>query len=395
VTDLGHPPRPEPLLAPVEKPGRQDWSTWPRYEAATLGLRNYWYPVLWSRSLREKKPKAIRHLGEEIMVVRADGKVHALHDRCPHRGVRLSHPMATQEFPGTWSCCYHGWTYDLTSGVLVAAITDGPDSKMCGRVSVKTYPVEERAGLIWLYVGEEPPPPVEDDIPEELLADRTLVVGKRTTRTGDWRFGAENGFDHGHAKYLHRRTLWTFFRQMSAYSLADTVDEDPWLTQIKSSFGYQPEYPGLGKWPRKMKRITYKFPPAVVSIRLPGILRVKYRTWNHYEWWFPQDGERHTYVQVIATRQNVLRRALFKLWYYTWVRWVFHGMFNAEDALMVDVMDAPPELLYRPDHNLIDWRRHVDDKARPQPTDGAATGSPVRVTRRRSSDELIAEGIES
>ena len=61
----------------------------------------------------------------------------ALHDRCPHRGVPLSHPMATQEWPGTWTCCYHGWTFDLETGTLVAAITDGPDSPICGKVAVR------------------------------------------------------------------------------------------------------------------------------------------------------------------------------------------------------------------------------------------------------------------
>ena len=35
--------------------GRQDWSTWPRYEAAELGFKEYWYPVTWSRKVREKK----------------------------------------------------------------------------------------------------------------------------------------------------------------------------------------------------------------------------------------------------------------------------------------------------------------------------------------------------
>ena len=31
--------------------GRRDWATWPKYEAAALGLRIYWYPVTWSRKV--------------------------------------------------------------------------------------------------------------------------------------------------------------------------------------------------------------------------------------------------------------------------------------------------------------------------------------------------------
>ena len=76
------------------------------------------------------------------------------------------------------SCGYHGWTYDLASGTLVAALTDGPDSPICGKVRVRTYPVEERIGIVWVYIGELDPPPVEADIPEEL---RPMVFGLETS----------------------------------------------------------------------------------------------------------------------------------------------------------------------------------------------------------------------
>ena len=65
--------------------------------------------MTWSRRVGDR-PVAVQVLGERIMLKRERGRVFALNDRCPHRGVPLSHPMATQEFPGTWTCCYHGWT---------------------------------------------------------------------------------------------------------------------------------------------------------------------------------------------------------------------------------------------------------------------------------------------
>jgi hypothetical protein len=39
-------------------------------------------------------------------------------------------------------------------------------------------------------------------------------------------------------------------------------------------------------------------------------------------------------------------------------------MFNDEDRLMVEVMDAPPEKLYRPDVSLTEWRKLVEQEAR-------------------------------
>ena len=120
-------------------------SAWPRYDAAIGGLRNYWYPVAWSSSVG-RRPVAVRLLDEPIVLLRERGQVHALADQCPHRGIPLS--VGRQEFPGTWSCRYHGWTFDLETGVLKAALTDGPDSPICNKVRVKTYPVAERAGRI-------------------------------------------------------------------------------------------------------------------------------------------------------------------------------------------------------------------------------------------------------
>jgi hypothetical protein len=57
------------------------------------------------------------------------------------------------------------------------------------------------------------------------------------------------------------------------------------------------------------------------------------------------------------------------VYYWTIVRWIFHGQFNDEDALMVDVMDAPPERLYRPDKAIIAWREMCETQLR-QPNDG-------------------------
>ena len=63
--------------------------------------------------------------GEDIVFFREKDKIFAWIDRCPHRGIKLS--IGKKEFPGTFSCRYHGWTFDLASGALVAALTDGPD----------------------------------------------------------------------------------------------------------------------------------------------------------------------------------------------------------------------------------------------------------------------------
>jgi len=355
TTDL--PARSSDLKDPAETVGRRDWSTWPKYEAAALGFRNFWYPVAWSRQIGTR-PKPIRLLGEPLMLIRDAGQVRALHDRCLHRGVPLSHRMASQEFPGTWTCCYHGWTYDLKSGLLVAVITDGPDSPILGKVRLRTYPVEERIGLVWVYIGDGATPPVERDIPKDLLGPDVTVVGRITDRNGDWRFGAENGFDEGHAKFLHRRSLYASIRRLPAYSRIH-IEEQPegWITRKTDEVKMAADFPGLGTWPPPHPIWRRRGGGPGVFIRMPGTLKVAYRTWTHYEWWVPTDEQRHRYIQLASKPARGLRSLTFKAYYALWLRWVFHVMFNDEDKLMVDVMDAPPERLYRPDSALIAWRR--------------------------------------
>jgi phenylpropionate dioxygenase-like ring-hydroxylating dioxygenase large terminal subunit len=326
----------------------------PHYDAAITGFDGYWYPVLLSRQLGHKL-LSMRLFGDDVLFIREKGRVYAWQDRCPHRGIKLS--IGKREFPGTVSCRYHGWTFDLASGKLVAALTDGPDSPLCGRVGVKTFPAAERAGLIWIYKGDGPPPPLERDIPSELLSERTAVEGRVTERAGDWRHAAENGFDEGHGKYLHRDALFVTFMHPPAYVHCEVVpEEENWIGRKTKDYAFQADYPNLGRWPKK-----YFFKSSKVlsraSIRLPCVLRIRFARWTHFEWYVPSDPGRHRYVQVVVQNGGPLRRGWFHVRYWAYLRWLFHGGFNDQDARVVEMMQTPPEHLYRPDLSIIGWRK--------------------------------------
>jgi phenylpropionate dioxygenase-like ring-hydroxylating dioxygenase large terminal subunit len=327
------PAPPSPTADPRKGTGRQDWQTWPRYEAAVLGFRNYWYPVEWSRNVRSRLVPTMV-LGERLALVREDGTM---------RAIRVGVPDP-------------------------AASTD--------TVAYAIYPLRECLGIVWVYVGDGDPPPVSTDIPSELLADDAVVVGRMSRRHGNWRFGAENGFDEGHAKWLHRRSLWTLRRQMPTWVRHHIEPTgEGWITRVPDEVHYETHFPDLGVWPRHRFWRSRGRGKATVSIRLPCLLRVAYAPWQHYEWWVPIDEAHHIYLQLVSKRAGRLERIRFYLYYKLWVRWVFHGLFNDEDALMVDVMDAPPERLYRPDVALTEWRKLCESQTRglPQPmaTDGA------------------------
>jgi phenylpropionate dioxygenase-like ring-hydroxylating dioxygenase large terminal subunit len=368
-------------------PGRQDWSTWPAYDGAAAGFPGWWYPVRWSSEVG-RKPVAVTVCGEKVALVRDGNQVYALHDRCPHRGVPLS--LGDRQFPGTLSCPYHGWTFDLLSGRLAAVITDGPQSPICGKVTVRTYATAERLGMVWVYVprADEPAPPIDSQLPEELVGTTFVLGGRMEPRAGNWRFAAENGYDEGHAKYLHRTSLWRLFKSMPVWNETHIERRGRWIYRVQDAQHWVADFPGLGRWSGhrwwKVNRppkegttasnigntggatrvnpvIAAQGYPGFASIALPGVLRIVYPHFIHYEFYVPVDADNHRYVGVMVNFGGLGTALRFWLKYLGAVRWLFHGDFSRQDAWMVDVTDAPPERLYRPDVSLTEWRRLCED----------------------------------
>ena len=99
--------------------------------------------------LKEDEVKGVQVAGEHIALRRAEGRVYALRDECLHRGVRLS-ARPTCFTKDTISCWYHGFTYDLESGDLCDIIASQEDP-LIGKVSLRTWPVEEVNGMIFCF----------------------------------------------------------------------------------------------------------------------------------------------------------------------------------------------------------------------------------------------------
>ena len=101
------------------------------------GLRDFWYPAIQAKKIG-KKPVRIKMLGEELCFFRGgDGQVAALSDICPHRGASLADGDCHYE--GTVACPYHGWVFDA-QGECLAVLSEGPQSKIPGKVKARTYP---------------------------------------------------------------------------------------------------------------------------------------------------------------------------------------------------------------------------------------------------------------
>ena len=359
--------------AAARQVARPHGKPWPRYERAALGLRDYWYPALLSRQIKGK-PVSLRMLGEELVFVRREGKVYCLEGRCRHRGVPLSEGRC--EFPGTISCAYHGWTYSLETGSLLAALTDGPDSSIVGKVRLRTYPVVERQGLIWAFVGDTEPPPLEADVPEEFLDPRTAVAAQVRVLPGNWRLAMEGSLDSSHAFYLHRSAWMNAFTQVQASKGRYWVDviDDRYVSYHTDPPAAEWDYPGLGRWPPKpwwklRRRAIVKFAAWLpCGARVQGVVPGT----TVYSWYVPVDRDHYRWFQLLVAQPSGLHRLAFWARYHLWWRWLYQWQFLSQDARMNELLHPfyaeqegwDRERLHRPDVVLTAWRKFIDKNAR-------------------------------
>lgn len=125
-------------------------------------MRRYWLPFLLSSDLRDPdgEPRRVRLLGEDLVAFRdTGGRVGLLEKYCPHRCADLF--VGRNEEYGL-TCIYHGWKFDVT-GQCVDMPSEPPGHSFAEKIRVPAYPVQERAGVLWTYMG---PKELEPELPE-------------------------------------------------------------------------------------------------------------------------------------------------------------------------------------------------------------------------------------
>jgi len=202
-------------------------------------------------------------------------------------------------------------------------ILASPDDPLIGKVRIRTYPVEERGGMIFVFVGDEefkPLPELATDLPARmednpafpyLLDEDVFVRGIRRHVKSNWRLGMENGNDPTHI-LIHRNNFYVV------------------MSGNKMPFGFLPAAPECGQFidipngPKGVWGINeaiykattenpylgMKVPPLVegprpdrvrISSWLPCALQIEDYpgpTWTTIEWYVPIDDRSHQYWQV-------------------------------------------------------------------------------------------------
>jgi phenylpropionate dioxygenase-like ring-hydroxylating dioxygenase large terminal subunit len=173
--------------------------TGPAAPAGAL-LRRYWQPAALSEELEGDRPiKAIRLLGQNVVLFRDEKGTLGLIDRdCPHRGADLAFGRIED---GGLRCLFHGWLFN-TAGECIDTPAEPAGSTLCERVRQRSYPVCERNGIIFAYLGEGEPPafPALDCF----VAPDTHVFAFKGYLNCNWLQALEVGVDPAHASFLHR-----------------------------------------------------------------------------------------------------------------------------------------------------------------------------------------------
>lgn len=171
----------------------------PGTPAGTL-LRRYWQPAALVDELDGKRPvHVVKLLGQQFVLFRDEhGNLGMLDRDCPHRGADLSRGRLED---GGLRCAFHGWLFDV-KGTCLETPAEPEGSKLCSRVRQKAYPVIERSGIIFAYLGEgEPPAFPELDC---FVAPGTHTFAFKGLFECNWLQALEVGMDPAHASYLHR-----------------------------------------------------------------------------------------------------------------------------------------------------------------------------------------------
>ena len=115
-------------------------------------LVNGWYAAGLSSSFKKGTPHRIEIFEIPLVIWRKDdGSMAVLLDKCNHRNVPLSEGKIVNNCV---VCPYHGWTYDET-GQCTMIPSEGPHSERIPNKKVKSYPVTEEKGLVWVWMGTE------------------------------------------------------------------------------------------------------------------------------------------------------------------------------------------------------------------------------------------------
>jgi len=148
-----------------------------------------------------------------VIVVRgAEGKIHAFHNVCRHRGSRLC--VTDKGKVAKLVCPYHQWTYELDGRLLFAGTEMGADFDM-KEYGLKPFHVKTAGGYIFISLAEHPPEideflqTLEHYMEPYDMENTKVAVESRLMEQANWKLVIENNRECYHCNGSHPELLNT------------------------------------------------------------------------------------------------------------------------------------------------------------------------------------------
>jgi phthalate 4,5-dioxygenase oxygenase subunit len=163
-------------------------------------LRNYWQPVALVDEMQSGRPvKPVKLLGENLVLFKDDQGRYGLMDRhCPHRGADLAYGRLEN---GGLRCSFHGWLFDA-AGKCIETPAEPEGSRLCEHIKTRSYPVVEKSGILFAYLGVGEPPAFPHF--DCFVAPDAYTFAFKGYWDCNWLQALEVGIDPAHASWLHK-----------------------------------------------------------------------------------------------------------------------------------------------------------------------------------------------
>jgi phenylpropionate dioxygenase-like ring-hydroxylating dioxygenase large terminal subunit len=180
---------------------------------ATALIYDDWYPALRSDGLRGNTLVKAMLLGIPLVLGRrSDGRIFAMRDSCPHRGI----PLSCGWFDGKQvTCKYHGWAFEPVSGQCMEIPSLTPsDTLDPNKIFAGAFPCEEKDGYAWVFMPRPGRGRVRgsDALPSVPETPKFSGRFRRAHLTADLPCNVDHGIiglmDPAHGPFVHQAWWW-------------------------------------------------------------------------------------------------------------------------------------------------------------------------------------------
>jgi phthalate 4,5-dioxygenase oxygenase subunit len=162
-------------------------------------LRRYWQPVALTDEMQGPRPlKAVRIMGEDLVLFREGGRYGLIERQCAHRGADLAYGRLED---GGLRCSFHGWLY-ASDGRCLQTPAEPEGSRLCEHIRLRAYPVVEKSGILFAYLGEGEAPAFPHF--DAFIAPAEYTFAFKGYWDCNWLQALEVGIDPSHASWLHK-----------------------------------------------------------------------------------------------------------------------------------------------------------------------------------------------